>query len=191
MAFLIHRTALVLLPFVLGHLVLAGALAETGQPLGEYQVKAAFLFNFAKFVEWPAGARAGQGFLFVCVLGRDPFGPVLEELIQGKRVNGRPLRAKRISRPEEVPSCHMLFISGSEGGRLEEILSLAREASVLTVSDVDRFVQRGGVINFLKGDKKIRFEINPDAAARAGLKISSKLLQLATVVRDEKASNGK
>ena len=159
---------------------------EHGQPSNEYQIKAAFLFNFAKFVEWPPATAAPEsGPICMCILGRDPFGPALEEVIQGKTVNSRRLQVRRTTRVEQVRSCHVLFISDSERGRLSEALALLRDTSILTVGEMERFVQHGGMIHFLMESNKVRFEINRDAAERAGLKISSKLLQLATIVRGE------
>ena len=150
----------------------------------EYQVKAAFLYNFAKFVDWPGEpARAGAP-LVIAVFGKDPFGPTLENVVWGKTVNGRPLLIRRTSRVEELFPCHILFISSSEKRRLGEILQALGRASVLTVSDMEEFLQLGGIVRFLVEDNKVRFGINLEAARRTGLKISSKLLSLAKPDRD-------
>lgn len=192
MARLIPPVAAPLLLCLLVQVALAGSPGEIPPPSSlEYQMKAAFLYNFAKFVEWPArgsGDRDGQ--IRVCILGKDPFGPVLEGVIQGKTVNNRSLAVRRIAYLEGATSCHLLFIGSSEKNRLEDIVEALKGTNVLTVSEIDRFAHRGGMINFLMENKKVRFEINVDAAALAGLKISSKLLQLATIVRQE-GSGGK
>jgi len=150
----------------------------------EYQVKAAFLYNFAKFVDW-SGEPGGSGApLVIAVFGRDPFGSSLEQTVWGKTVNGRPLLIRRTSRVEELFPCHILFISSSEKRRLGEILQALGRASVLTVSDMEEFLQLGGIVRFLVEDNKVRFGINLEAARRTGLKISSKLLSLAKPDRD-------
>lgn len=150
----------------------------------EYQVKAAFLYNFAKFVDW-SGEPGGSGApLVIAVFGKDPFGPTLENVVWGKTVNGRPLLIRRTSRVEELFPCHILFISSSEKRRLGEILQALGRASVLTVSDMEEFLQLGGMVRFLVEDNKVRFGINLEAARRTGLKISSKLLSLAKPDRD-------
>jgi len=153
--------------------------------IGEYHVKAAFLYNFAKFVEWPPETMpSGNAPLVLGVVGEDPFGQVLEETIKGKTVNDRELVIRRFTRIQDVSSCHILFISSSERKRLPEIIAALRWSSVLTVSDMERFAQRGGIISLTMENNKVRFEVNLDSAERAGLKISSKLLALAKIVRD-------
>jgi hypothetical protein len=146
----------------------------------EYQVKAAFLFNFAKFVEWPTQTLAQAGSPFIIgVIGENPFDGDLEQTVKGKSVNGHPFEVKQIKALSELKGCHILFISKSERGRLPEILNAISTSNVLTVSEMDRFLQSGGMINFVREGNKIRFEINDDAARQAGLRISSKLLNLA------------
>lgn len=153
--------------------------------IGEYHVKAAFLYNFAKFVEWPPETMpSGSAPLVLGVVGEDPFGQVLEETIKGKTVNGQELVIRRFTRIQGASGCHILFISSSERKRLAEIIDGLRGSSVLTVSDMERFAQRGGIISFTMENNKVRFEVNLDSAERAGLKISSKLLTLAKIVRD-------
>ena len=150
----------------------------------EYQIKAAFLFNFAKFVEWPPGKLGeARSRIAVCVLGKDPFGPVLDQALQGKTIDGRPVLVRRSPSISDCKDCHIVFISSSEKERLAEILPALTSASALTVSEVPRFAERGGMINFTIDDNKIRLEINAGSAAGAGIRISSKLLNLARVVR--------
>ena len=146
----------------------------------EYQVKAAFLFNFARFVEWPARKFPQQDSpLIVGLVGADPFQGMLEEAIQDRRVNERRLVVRHITSNAELRKCHLLFVSRSERDRLGPILSEVRGENVLTVGETDKFVTRGGIINFVMIDNNVRFQINERAAKHAGLKISSKLLQLA------------
>jgi hypothetical protein len=146
-------------------------------------VKAAFLFNFGKFVEWPAQAFADTGENFIVgVLGDDPFGAILDETIVGKTVQGKKLVAKRFSRVKDVSRCHILFISSSEEARLTEILSALGHSSVLTVAEMPEFARRGGIIRFRMENNKVRFEINLSAAQRARLSVRSQLLKLGSVV---------
>lgn len=154
--------------------------AEESQP-SEYELKAAFLFNFAKFVEWPPKAFAKDSSpLVVGVLGeKNPFGDDLKRTVRNKTINNRPLEVKEIQSVTEATNCHILFICTSEKKRLPEILDGLRDTPALTVGETDRFIQAGGMINFVLAGNKIRFEINDDAAKKAGLKISSKLLSLA------------
>jgi len=160
-------------------LVAGAASAARADEAGEYKVKAAFLYNFAKFVEWPDRTFSGPDAPFVIgVLGDDPFGSALDG-IKGKTVKEHKVAVKRISGSSDAGSCHVLFISSSEDGRLEEIISALGQAPVLLVGDMDRFARRGGMIKFLVENNKIAFEINAEAARRAGLTISSQLLKLA------------
>ena len=152
-------------------------------PPGEYEVKAAFLYNFAKFVEWPQGAFAdADSPLIIGVLGEDPFGEVLDRTVAGKLAQGRPLRIQRWKRLTEIRRCHILFVSTSERGALPELLETFQAAAVLTVSESDKFAERGGIVHFLLIGSKVRFEINDVSAKKAGLKISSRLLALATTI---------
>jgi hypothetical protein len=155
--------------------------AQGTQP-SEYQLKAAFLYHFAQLVNWPAEAFAQTNSpLVIGVLGENPFGTQLEESVRGKNVNGHPLAVREVQTLGEVTNiCHILFISASEKKRLSEILAAAREKSVLTVSETENFTETGGMINFILDGTKIRFQINNAAAKAAGLKLSSKLLTLAT-----------
>lgn len=165
--------------------VLGGAVPPA---LSEYQVKAAFLYNFAKFVEWPAEAPSeASAEMVLCLLGDDPFGSDLEQTIEGKMVNGRKLVIRRFKALRGLETCHILFISPSEGNQLLEILAALKGLSLLTVGEMERFTKLGGIINFTIEGNKVRFDINIDAAERAGLKISSRLLRVARVVRDESA----
>jgi hypothetical protein len=169
-------------------IVLAGMLLTAqAQSSGEYAVKAAFLYNFARFVEWPGEALGNGGSpLLVGVMGDDPFGSSIDQVVAGTNVNGHPIAVNRLRWGQDLRQCHILFISSSEARRLPQILASLRGASVLTVADMERFDQQGGVVRFFIEDGKVRFEINVDAADRAGLRISSKLLALAKIVRAQR-----
>jgi len=164
-------------------LTMANAQAKNPKP-GEYQVKAVYLYNFGKFIRWPAGTAATQSGPFaICVLGQDPFGSTLNTTVSGETINGTNIVATRISKPEDAGSCHIVFISSSEENRLKEILSTLNHCSVLTVSDLPQFSQHGGMVGFVLDGKKIRFEVNLAPAEHAGLTFSSELLKLAATVR--------
>jgi hypothetical protein len=156
--------------------------AQTRSPL-EYQLKAVFLFNFTLFTEWPAQAfTTPDAPLVICVLGDDPFGPHLDEAARGEIVNQRPVIVRRIRRLEDLPDCHVVFISQSEASRLGRILTALHGRPILTVSDTEGFSARGGMIRFLTEGSKIRLQINVDATKLAGLTLSSKLLRPADIV---------
>ncbi len=146
----------------------------------EYQVKAALIYNFAKFVDWPADAVAGDA-LVVGVLGQDPFGPALEAL-QRKTVKDRPIRVKRFATLDALERCHILFVSSSEKDNLLEILAAISGDSVLTVSEMESFAEVGGIIRLVTRRAKVRFQINVAAGESSGLQISSQLLRLAEIV---------
>ncbi len=160
-------------------------------PATEYQVKATFLYNFAQYVEWPATSFTASGDSFkICVLGEDPFGHVLDDTIEGEAINGRRLVARRLSRVNEALKCQILFVSSSEEGRLEQILTALDGKSIMTVGEMPRFAERGGMINFRLEGTKVRFDINPEAAQRAALTLSSQLLKLARIVRGNPQRGG-
>ena len=157
----------------------ADAGAQASQP-SEYQVKAAFLFNFAKFVEWPPETFAGETSpLVIGILGDNPFGTDLERTVAGKLINNRPITIRSFPTAAEAANCHILFISSSEKKRLPDIIQSLHGTAVLTVGETDQFIASGGMVNFVQEASKIRFQINDDAAKAARLKISSKLLTLA------------
>jgi YfiR/HmsC-like len=147
------------------------------QTISEYQVKAAFIFNFAKFIEWPSDAFGEGGALLVGVIGDDPFGGALDRL-NGNTANGRALRIKRFRGGDDLRACQVLFISASEDSHLNKIMESIRGTSVLTIGESTQFRRSGGMIRFVLQDNKVRFEINASAAGQAGLRISSKLLVL-------------
>jgi hypothetical protein len=150
----------------------------------EYQLKAAFLYNFVKFVEWPTQAYAGPASpTIVGVFGKNVFGDDLEKALHGKVINRHPLQFQAYDSVEQVTNCHVLFISASEENRFPQILAALRGKSILTVSESDRFIPDGGMINFVIINRKVRFQINNPAARQAGLTLSSDLLSLAAPAR--------
>lgn len=149
----------------------------------EYQVKAAFLLNLAKFTDWPPPSPGESAGSFVIgVLGEDPFRNALEDVLKGQTLKGRKLVLRRLQAVDDASACHLLFISRSEKDRLPALLIALEKKSVLTISDFEGFCQRGGMINLMvSGDGTIKPEINPEAARAAGLQFSSKLLKLPTI----------
>jgi hypothetical protein len=170
-----------------GWLWLSGLLAAGPSPaqmaLREYDVKAAFLRNFATFAEWPATAFPQPDSPFVIgVLGEDPFGPILDQIMNGEHIGKRPVLVRRCKRLDDARSCQLLFISASEAARLDEILRRLDGLPVLTVGDTPDFAEKGGQIGFVT-TTSVRFNINQQAVRNAGLAISSKILHLAQLVQ--------
>jgi hypothetical protein len=166
-------------------LLVALALGLAG-PLGaqasrEYDLKAVFLFNFATFVEWPKEALPEGRPFVIGILGRDPFGTALDEVVAGEKIGQSPLEVRRCRSVEEARECQIVFISSSEAARLPAILADLRSRPVLTVADMGHFLEAGGIIAF-STEARIQLHVNPAAARRAGLAISSKLLRVAKVV---------
>lgn len=150
--------------------------------ISEYQIKAAFLYNFAKFVDWPPAENDRKTEEFkIGILGDDPFGGDID-VIDNKQVRGMPLKILRAYSLNELSGCQIIFLSASIEHELKAILELMRDRPVLTVSDTNGFAHQGVIINLINVDNKIRFEINSAAANHAGLKISSQLLRLAHIV---------
>ncbi len=168
--------------------VLYGALSfPQAPPLPEYQVKAALIYKFTKFINWPAAAFRGseQPFTF-CVLGQDPFGEALDELV-GKPAAGRIMTIQRATRVESLKGeCQIIFISPSEYKNLSTILNQLQGTPVLLISDIERFAELGGMIGLLTIGGRIRFTINLTVMRQAGLEVSAQLLELAIVVRSDK-----
>ena len=149
----------------------------------EHLIKAGYVYNFAKLVEWPTAASAKGQPLVIGVLGNDDFATVLSRVVEGKRIDDRPFVVKRIKSKElKECGCRMLFVAASESARTDEIVQLQNSSSILTIAEAPDFARRGGVVALTLEDNKIRFAINVDAAAQASLNISSRLLALATIV---------
>jgi uncharacterized protein DUF4154 len=168
-------------------LLLAAALAPPVNPAAvptDYEVKAAFLYNFAKFVRWPAEAAAGPRFV-VAIVGEDPFGAVLDRAFQGKTVLGRPVEIRRTRVVREAADAQMAFIGSSERAHLSEVLAALRGGSILTVGDMDRFADGGGMVGFRLKDSTVRFEVNLRELRQARLQMSSQIIRLAQRVIED------
>ncbi len=181
--------AIAFLAAIAGWTGTARPLSAQSKP-GEYQVKAVYLYNFAKFIDWPPRANQKDDAFTVCVLGRDPFGQVLDATLAGDAIANKKTAARRVTSVRDA-SCDILYIAASEAGRIRQILATIDKPGVLTVSDVPEFTAAGGIIQFVVVEDKIRFEVNLAAAQKAGLTISSQLLKVATAVRNNtpKADN--
>lgn len=150
----------------------------------EYQIKAAFILNFLKFIEWPPKVFSDPSApIVIGILGEDPFNGALEQITQGQTVQGRRIALRWSRQVEDMKTCQVLFISRSEEKLLSHVFDSLGGMSVLTISDAERFAENGGIICLIKQENKIRFQINTHAAGRAGLKISSKLLRLAEIIQ--------
>jgi hypothetical protein len=149
----------------------------------EYMVKAGFLYNFAKFVDWPPESFKSEASpLVLGILGVEPFGAALETL-KDKTVKGRRLVIRKLSRLENLEDCQILYISGSERGNLRAILGTLRNHNILTISDIDRFANLGGMIGLVNVGNNVNFEINLDTVQQSKLKFSSQLLKLAKIIQ--------
>jgi hypothetical protein len=145
----------------------------------EYHLKAAFLYNFAKFVQWPSGTfNSADTPIILCIYGLDSFKEALDT-IENKLIRNRRLMIKKSPHSKEVKQCHILFVSSSESKNVSDLLSLTKNLPILTVSDIKGFSDHGGMIALIKKDNKIRFDVNLDAAEGSNLKINSHLLRLA------------
>jgi hypothetical protein len=169
----------------------SSSIAVTAQTksANEYQVKAAFLYNFAKFVDWPPSAFSdAKQPLDICVYGHDPFGTALEDALLGKAIGERRVGLGRAMQFQDLAGCHVVFVSASAHESAADMANRLKGRAVLLVGESDGFAASGGTIQFTIEDNRVHFVINPDAADRAGLKISSKLLALAKIVRDPNRS---
>ena len=149
----------------------------------ETDVKAAFLYNFTKFVDWPSPPTAAEPFR-LCVVSDDALRQSLERTIEGENVNGRPLQSLVPRSPDEARTCQMLFVGHAQGEREARLLAAVRDLPVLTVSDTNDFAVRGGGIEFVRENNRLRFDVNVPGAERAGIKVSSRLLKVARRVHE-------
>ena len=175
-----HSLSLLCAPAAIVAVCCATARGDPG-PSREYQLKAAFLYNFAQFTEWPDDAFKGpKGPIVIAVAGDNPFGGALEQAVRGKQLNGHDITVRYFPSASAVEPCHVLFVSASERNNVAQALQRAGN-NCLTVGDVDGFTARGGIFRFLVEDNKVRFEVNIDAAQHSRVKISSRLLKLAKI----------
>jgi len=176
------RTLHLTLAVILGILLTAGT--TRGQGIEEYQFKAAFLYNVAKFVEWPPAAFKGSSDPIVsCILGDSPLASALEQGAKGKMVGDREFVIRRIADVRQSSGCHILFVSSSERKRWRSIFDGTRNSGMLTIGESDGFATEGGVLNFKLEGNKMLIQINLETANREGLKISSRLLSLSQIVK--------
>ena len=157
-------------------------------PATEFEVKAAFLCSFAEFVEWPS-LKPGDP-VTIAILGDDPFGSLLEATAKSRALQTKPLLMRRVATVRDALDSQIVYVSASERRNLPEILRTLAGTSILTVSDVENFARQGGIIGFTIEQRRVRFEINAEAAERGGLRISSRLLKLARIVGPEVRSGG-
>ncbi|MDM8562915.1 YfiR family protein, partial [Candidatus Marithioploca araucensis] len=153
----------------------------------EYQVKAVFLYNFANFIRWPKSAFANRYAPFnSCILGDDPFGKEIDVTVDNEKVNGHHVKIQRLVNMKKIDVCQILFISAFKKSQLSDILTFLKRYPILTVSDSDNFVIQGGMIQFFKQGKQVRFYIAPEIVKKVGLQISANLLRIADIVHRQK-----
>lgn len=179
----IFIVSLSVLTFMGSFSAFAGRPDQTGGTPSEIQVKAAYLYNFVKFVDWPESSfRDEKAPIVIGVLGEDPFGSVLDETLAGKRIRGRELAVKRFKWLRDFKPCHILYISSSEKENLEQVLRKVEGTGIVTVSDTEGFAEQGVILNLVNENDKIRFKVNIDAAQDSRARISAKLLQFTRIV---------
>ena len=164
-------------------LLVSHAAAQESKPQ-EYQVKAVYLYNFGRFIDWPAAAAKDDSFA-ICVLGEDPFGRALDATVAGEKIGNRGLITRHVATEHDASGCRILFISSSEAAHVKDILESLSNSSILTVSDMAGFTSDGGMIQFVLKENRVRFEVNLTRAEKAGLIFSSQLLKVASDVRRE------
>jgi len=159
--------------------------AQTGNPSdsSEYLIKAGFTYNFAKLMQWPASAfPQPDSPIIIGILGNDPFGVTLDSVLTGKKVNTRGFVVKHLKWGADIKGCNILYVSTTEAAHLDEILHTIKGLPILTIGQMPDFARRGGIVNFIIEDDKVRFEVNVEAAKQADISISSRLLTLAKIV---------
>lgn len=150
----------------------------------EYEVKAAFLYNFALSVEWPASALQERPSFTIGAVGKDVLGGALERIVKDRTAQGKPVEVRRFATAEDVKPCHILFIPLAEREHLEKIAKALRGTSTLLVGESDGALGKGAAVNFFLEEKRVRIEVNPDAAGRESLRVGAKVLRLAKIVKD-------
>ena len=165
-------------------LCLSAGSGQGAEALKEYELKAAFLYNFTKFIEWPTNRfQDAKAPFVVAVAGSSPCTAELEKIAKERKVNGRPLIIKTVKTPEAARDAHVLFVPTSENARLKEWLPSMQGAGVLSIGESEPFLKEGGILNFVLAEEKIRFDLNIDQAEAAGLRVSAQLQKLARSVR--------
>src|SRR6267143_6213047 len=187
---------LIVLTSLLSALAMGSHAAGADSPdSSEYLIKAGFIYNFAKLVEWPtASFPQPDSPIVIGILGEDPFGATLDRIVTDKKINGRGIAVKRLKWGRDLKDlrdCNILFISSSEKEHLDSVVDAMKWLPILTIGDAPGFARRGGIINFTLEDNKVRFEVNVEAAKHADLTISSRLLTLARIVPQVAAADGR
>jgi hypothetical protein len=181
---ILARTVVLTVVIAVGAVALPGDGARAAPAEAtESQIQAVFLFNFARFVQWPEGAfAAGDAPFHICILGTDPFGRDLDEVVAGETVGGHPMAVRRLDQADDVGGCHIAYVDSTDAGRFRAALAAVQDHPTLLVSDLDRAAEQGAIIQFHRDGNRVRLRINLAAARSAGLTISSKLLRPATVI---------
>jgi hypothetical protein len=179
----VRRSAVAIVFFISLLLALPGVIPAQPQRASEYEVKAAYLLNFLKFVQWPGSSAQAENNVPICILGRDPFGGVLDRIVAGQQIDGKRVIVKRIAKAADIDNCRVLFIDSSESSQLPGTLMSLDDTPVLTVAEMPDFVSRGGIIQFVLKEGRVRFEINLMNAQKIGLMVSSQMLNVASAVR--------
>lgn len=170
----------------------AGAQSSDSSESSEYLIKAGFIYNFAQLVHWPAGAFSqADSPIVIGIFGTDPFGGVIDRVIENKKLEGRSLVVKRLKRGAPLKDCNILFVSSSESAHLDEVIQSTKGMPILTIGETPGFAVRGGIINLTLEGNKVRFEVNIEAANQANLNISSRLLALAKIVPAPTTTDGR
>ncbi|HEV2646456.1 MAG TPA: YfiR family protein [Acidobacteriaceae bacterium] len=170
--------------------LLCNAIPAQAAPLSSSDVEAAYLYNFGKFIEWPASPDPANAPFSICVVGKDDFAATLDSLVHNDTINGRAIVARQLASIEDANGCQILFLGTSEQPRLARDLDAIKERSILTVSTIPGFVDRGGMIQFLIRDSRVRFSVNLASATRAHLALSSELLKVAVSVNSKPSREG-
>lgn len=181
----VARGACVLVVFVICAAFAFPSLAQVADSAdsSEYLIKAGFIYNFANLMQWPANTFSNPDSpIVVGILGADTSGGILDEVLAGKKVNGRSFSVKHLKRGMDLKGCNIVFVSASESAHLDEIFRLLKNLPILTIGETPSFAERGGIINFILINDKVRFEVNVEAAKQADISISSRLLALAKIV---------
>jgi hypothetical protein len=175
---------MVMVSFLAAGRTRAGPPARLDTSSKVYEIKAAFIYNFAQFTQWPDSAFASNDSPFVLAfIGDSPLGPALEKVLDGKSIAGHPIVLKHLDTASQISGCHLLFVSESADSHLDDIFNAIGNQPILTVGETTKFMWGGGIIRFFIADGRIRFEIDPDAADKAALRLSSRLMSLATIFK--------
>ena len=179
-----------LLHWGLTAVLLVAPLTASAQELDEYEVKAAFLYNFTKFVEWPSASGAPVFAVFnLCILGDDPFGSAIDQLVRGKTVYGRPLQVRRLKETAEARQCQIVFVRKGEETKAEKLVNTVHGLPILTVGEHHEFGRIGGMIYLAMKDNRVTIVINVPATEKAGLRVSAKLMSVAKQFKENEGGD--